>query len=169
MMASVVADASADDPAALERLAELASALADGIEDALPRWVVGSVEGLTVAWQGSVPPEVSAAATSAGRAARDDIVPAVRALLATDVDEQRTNPLALLRGAVAYPTAVLIEAGVPEVVRDPFAEQVFPDDVYDLAPAGFGDLDPDLHDAGLAWGAAKAFVVLNRRKAEGRR
>ena len=32
-----------------------------------------------------------------------------------------------------------------------------------------GDLDPALHEPGLRWGAAKAHVVLARRRAEGRR
>src|SRR4051794_20883982 len=99
MMTDVVADAHADDPAAMARLDELAAELADGIEAALPRWVVGSVEGLSRAWQGTVPAEVAVAAADAGAAARDDVGPAVRALLATDVDRQWTNPLALLRGA----------------------------------------------------------------------
>ena len=45
----------------------------------------------------------------------------------------------------------------------------FPDDVYDLAPATFDDVSPDLHDPGLRWGAAKAHVHLKRRRAAGQR
>jgi hypothetical protein len=82
----------------------------------------------------------------------------VRELLAADIDEQRTTPLAILRGAaLRYPTSVLHAAGVPPVVRDRAAEELFPDDLYDLVPASFADLDPSLADAGLRWGAAKAF------------
>jgi hypothetical protein len=84
--------------------------------------------------------------------------PRVRSLLAADIDEQVTTPLAILRSvAVRYPTAVLREAGVPPVHRDEFVEEVFPEDAYDLAPAAFTDLDPDLGDVAIAWGAAKAF------------
>ena len=36
-------------------------------------------------------------------------------------------------------------------------------------PATFADLDPDLGSAGIAWGAAKAHVILARRRSEGRR
>ena len=88
---------------------------------------------------------------------------------ATDVDQQWTNPLDLVRRAVSFPTDVLRKAGVAPVARDSFAVEVFPDDVYDLAPASFADVDPALSEAGIEWGAAKAHVVLNRRAREGRR
>ena len=93
----------------------------------------------------------------------------MHALLALDIDEQRTGPLALIRQAVPYPTEVLRAAGVPPVDRDEFAARQFPDDVYDLAPTSFGELDPDLQEVGLVWGAAKAHVHLSRRRADGQR
>jgi hypothetical protein len=150
-------------------LASAAAVLADGIDAALPRWVVGCVERVMVAWHGGVPTEVRADATVAGEQARDDVMPRLRALLATDVDAQRGNPLELLRGAVRYPTEVLRRAGVPPVVRDEFAERAFADDVYDLTPASFAEIDASLHEPGLVWGAAKAHAVLARRRAEGKR
>lgn len=161
------APAEADD---LARLGAIAEALADGIEAALPGWVERAVERLVVAWTGAPPgPAVRADAVAAGRAAAAEVGPRVRALLATDVDAQRGTPLAVVRSAVRWPTAVLRAAGVPEVVRDGFAERAFPSDVYDLAPATWADLDPALHDRGLAWGAAKAHVVLARRRRDGGR
>ncbi|HTN80101.1 MAG TPA: hypothetical protein VMK16_10545, partial [Acidimicrobiales bacterium] len=91
---------------------------------------------------------------------------AVRALLATDVDEQRTNPLSLLRGAVRYPTGVLRGAGITVIAeRDEFARRAFPDDVYDLTPATWADIDPLLQDPGITWGAWKAYTHLSRRRA----
>ena len=158
-----------DDPHDAAALARYASTLAAGIEAALPGWVERSVERLLVAYRGGVDPGERAAAVEAGLAARSEVAPRVRALLAQDVDEQRTSPLALLRDAVTYPTAVLQQAGVLPVVRDEFVERRFPDDVYDLAPATFGDLDPALHEPGLTWGAAKAHVHLARRRREGSR
>ncbi len=68
--------------------------------------------------------------------------------------------MALVREAVAYPTQVLRAAGVPPVVRDQMAEAAFPRDDYDLSPASFADLDPNLAEPGLVWGAAKAHVVM---------
>jgi hypothetical protein len=88
----------------------------------------------------------------------------VRTLLRTDVDEQRTTPLALLREAVPYPTAVLAAAGVPPVERDQVDEDMFPDDRYGLSPATWSDIDPALTDPGIAWGAAKAWVHLQRHR-----
>jgi hypothetical protein len=110
-----------------------------------------------------------AEAAAAGVLAIDEVMPRLRELLATDVDEQRTNPLSLLRGAVRYPTEVLRSAGVPAVVRDEFDERAFPDDVYGLTPASFADVDPSLHEPGLTWGAAKAHVHLSRRRGGGGR
>ena len=61
--------------------------------------------------RGEVPAEVRAAAAAAGEQAATDVGSRVRALLEQDVDEQRTNPLAVA-GAVRYPAEVLREAGV---------------------------------------------------------
>lgn len=152
---------------AAAELARLGEELADGVEARLPGWVQRAVERLLMAWSGAADPVVMAEAHAAGAQARDEIGPQVRELLALDVDQQRANPLSVLRGAVRFPTEVLRRAGVPEVVRDEFAERAFPGDVYDLVPAGFADIDPVLHEPGLAWGAAKAYVILSRRKAAG--
>lgn len=155
----------ADDDA----LAAHAAALADAIEAALPAWVERSVTRLAGAFHEVATDEVKAAAAEAGRRAAAEVGVEVRALLATDVDEQRANPLALLRSAVRYPAAVLRDAGVPPVARSPFDEQAFPDDIYGLSPATWSDIDPSLYEPGIVWGAAKAHVVLSRRRAEGRR
>lgn len=154
----------AEDEAVLARYGER---LADGVAAALPGWVERSVERLAVAWAGRLDPEVAEAARAAGAEARTEVAPRVRALLALDLDEQRTNPLALVRQAVRFPTAVLREAGVPPVERDEVAERQLPDDPYDLTPTSFADLDPALYEPGLEWGAAKAHVHLARRRAEG--
>ncbi len=155
-----------DDDAMLRAFAEQ---LVEAAAAVLPSWVERCVIARVEAWQGAVPDEVRAAAASAGLAARDEATAELQALLGRDVDEQRGNPLAVLRAAVRFPTAVLAAAGVPPVVRDDFAERTFPADVYDLSPASFADVDPSLHDPGLTWGAAKAHVVLRRRRAEGLR
>jgi hypothetical protein len=159
----------ADDPADAAALAGYAAALADAMVAALPGWVERGVERVLTAYRGGIDPNEREAAARAGRAAGDDVGPRVAALLATDIDDQRTGPLSLVRGAVGYPTAVLREAGVPPVVRDEVAERQFPDDLYDLTPTSFGDLDPSLSELGLMWGAAKAHVHLARRRREGRR
>jgi hypothetical protein len=148
-----------------DQLEEAARQLADAVDAVLARWVVGSVERIYRAWSdGPMPSDVAVAAAEAGRRARADISERVRTLLEADVDEQRTTPLTLLRTAVAYPTAVLQAAGIPDVQRDAVAEAMFPDDPYELTPASFADIDPSLQELGLRWGAAKAWTHKRRHE-----
>jgi hypothetical protein len=165
-MVAVGSDANPlDDPADAAALAGHAAVLADAVEAALPGWVERTVLARWSAWQGASPPAgVIEAARAAGRQAGGDLLPRLRELLATDVDAQRSNPLAVIRSGVAYATTVLRDAGVPPVRRDADAERLFPDDVYDLTPAAFADLDPSVHEPGITWGAAKAHVILRRRR-----
>ena len=146
---------------------EHAAALADGIEAALPAWVERSVDRVLRAWVGSADVDADAVRAEAARAGRDaaaEVGAQVRTLLEADIDEQGTTPLSLVRAAVRYPTSVLRAAGVPPVVRDEHQERLFPEDVYDLSPANFADVDPALAEVGIAWGAAKAFEHLQRHK-----
>lgn len=156
-----------------DRLRAYATELADGIDAALPGWVRRAVERVVAESGVALDPEAAArldeGIDAAGEAVLVEVGAAVRALLTADVDEQRANPLALLRGAVRHPTRLLEDLGVPPVNRDAVAVEQFPDDPYDLTPGGFGDIDPALHDAGITWGAAKAHVVLSRRRSEGLR
>jgi hypothetical protein len=129
---------------------EHATALEDAIEVALPRWVARVAPGVDPA------PIVAA------------VMPPLRALLAADIDEQTTTPLAIIRDvAVPLLTSSLRAAGVdPDgVERDEFARTHFPDDVYGLTPSSWADVDESLVSPGIAWGAAKAFVHKQRRSA----
>jgi len=144
--------------AARDELAAPARALADGIVAALPGWVERSVDERYRAALGPPPPDLVDAARRAGVEARAR----VRALLEADVDEQRTTPLSIVRRAVVYPTRVLAGAGVPGRERDPLDRAMFPDDTYGLTPASFADLNPQLTDVAIAWGAAKAWVHRRR-------
>jgi hypothetical protein len=158
-----------DDPADAEALARYATALADGVDALLPAWVERKVAERIAEAGRAMTDDDRSRAEAAGVQARIEVGGQVRALLARDVDDQPTGPLALLRGAVRHPTAVLAAAGVPPVARDEVARRLHPDDAYDLTPAAFADISPDLHEPGLLWGAAKAHVVLARRRREGRR
>ncbi|MFN0092502.1 MAG: hypothetical protein ACKVWR_19890 [Acidimicrobiales bacterium] len=148
------------------RLAELARALADALDAALGPWVERSILARLGA---PASPEVAQAAAAAAAEAQRVVGARIRALLEQDIDEQRSTPLALVRGAVRWPTAVLAAAGAAPAARDEWAVRRFPDDVYGLTPAAFTDVDPALAEPGLLWGAAKAHVHLQRRRAEGRR
>ncbi len=146
-----------------ELLASYAESLADGVELALPAWVSAAIARRLPADQLD---RWSAEVAEAGRAAAADIGERVRELVRLDIDEQWTNPLSLIRAAIRYPNEILSRAGVRPVERDAQAVRFLPDDVYDLAPASFADLSPDLHDVGIGWGAAKAHVHLRRRRQE---
>ncbi len=147
-------DADPDEAALVEK----AAALADGLEAAIRPWLVGAV--VQRAGEGS-----RAEAEAVADATAAEVVPRLRALLATDIDEQGSTPLALLRSAVGPANELLTRLGVAPVDRDPFAEQAFPEDVHGLAPAAFEDVAPELKGPGIEWGAAKAYVHLRRRRA----
>ena len=152
--------AAAPVPASVE---EAATLLADGAIAALPGWVARCV-----AWAceraGVTAQELCVPVRAAGLQCVAEIGPPLRDLLATDVDAQQTTPLTVLRSAVRFPTEVLADGGVPAPERDDFDASRFPDDPYGLTPASFADIDPDLGPIGIAWGAAKAFEVLQRRR-----
>jgi hypothetical protein len=157
----------ADDPDPDEVLATLGADLAVRVGAAVPGWVVRCVES-------RIPPDDpgrAAAVSAAARAGEDaaaDVTARLRVLLAAPVDDQRATPLQVVRGAVTYPTDVLVRAGVPPVGRDRFAAERFPDDPYGLTPASLDALDPALAEPALRWGAAKAFAH-RRRHASGER
>ncbi|MGK2930209.1 MAG: hypothetical protein ACSLFO_11600 [Acidimicrobiales bacterium] len=161
-------DANPDRAADEDRFAEISAALADAVEEAVPGWIERLVLERVAQWRdGSVPATVRDRASTAGRAAVDDVMPQLRGLLETDIDAQRTNPLAILRAATRHAHRVLVDLGMPPVTRDDFAERSFPDDDYDLVPATWSDVDPSLHEVGIMWGAAKAYVYKARRRDAG--
>jgi hypothetical protein len=135
--------------------------LAAAVDRVLPGWVVRSVQRFRT--------DLDRQAAAAGEEARKEIGARMRRLLETDLDQQRSNPLAILRTATRYPTQVLAAAGVPGVIREPFAVEAFPQDIYNLSPATWSDIDPALPDYGIAWSAWKAHEFLRRRRAEGKR
>ena len=138
-----------------EALAAYARDLADAIDESLAAWVVAAVSRRASG--------LEALAVAAGDRCRLELGAEIRALLETDIDAQRSTPLALLRHAARYATAVLSEAGVTPATRDEFSRRVEPDDVYDLSPATWADFGERVGVAGLVWGAAKAHVHLRRR------
>jgi hypothetical protein len=158
---------SGPDPDPDDALRHYADALATAVDAAIPMWVERVVRQVLAAQGLAVEADTAARLDQAVAAARDAGAPQVRDLLAMDIDEQPTTPLTLLRSLVRYPTEVLRAAGARPVARDEVDQRMFPDDVYGLTPASFADLDPSLHEPGLAWGAAKAYVHLSRRRRPG--
>lgn len=135
-------------------LIEHGSSLADAIVAALPGWVARGVERYALGLDAEV--------VAAAEAAVADVEPRLRALLASDVDDQRANPLALVRDAVRHPTEVLRAAGVEAPPRSRFDAEHFPDDPYGLVPMTWRDVDESLHEPGITWGALKAMAHRQR-------
>lgn len=145
-------------PSDEQKLAAYADDLIMGLAQHLPGWVERAVGERLVGT------EVDVAELDADI---DGAVQKVTVLLRTDIDEQDNNPLAVVRTLVGPMTRYLAERSVEAVTRDPDSQRLFPDDRFDLTPGSFSDVHPDLHMAGLSWGAAKAHVHLQRRRAEG--
>jgi len=93
-------------------------------------------------------------------------VDGLRQLLELDAEQQRSNPLAVLRAATAPVSGLLASAGARPVERDEFDRRSFPDDVFGLAPATWADIDPSLLEPGIEWGAWKAATIIGRRRTE---
>lgn len=141
------------DPTA-QFLAEGAALLA-ALELALPLWVESSLRARAPGLGPAELDEVSGVVTA-------DALRRLSELLAADPDEQRTTPLTVLRRATGPMTDALVAAGVEMPRRDPFDERIDPDDPYGFGPRSFAELGEPVGDAGLRWGAAKAFVHRHR-------
>lgn len=85
-------------------------------------------------------------------------------LFETDVLQQTTNPLAILRQCTSVVTDELARIGARPVERDEFHQRSFPTDQFDLSPATWADVDETLVEPGLEWGAFKAASVIQRRR-----
>jgi hypothetical protein len=159
-----------DEGRALARLTEASAAMLEIAGWILPGWAVAQVARLIEAW-GQLEPETAVrtleAAAGAAIEAGGRVSAELAEMLALDPELQRSTPLQIVRGAVREPTAVLAAAGIPEVVRDEFSERSWPDDVYDLTPRTFRDVDEDLAAVHFAWGMAKAEVLRARRARPG--
>ena len=109
----------------------------------------------------SIEPDLELVARDAADTALTDLAD----LLATDVDEQRTTPLSLLRASTA-PISEFVHRHAPAGAADSGAGRGGHDPA---GPATWSDVDPALHVPGLTWGAWKAMTVLARRRDEGLR
>lgn len=143
------------------RLAVFAADLADRVDAALDGWVQRSLVAAAGAGGVAVITDDVADVIDATRA---EVMPGLRRVLGADVDAGAGNPLAALRSGVGPMTAVLERWGAARPPRDEFLERQFPGDPFQLGPAAFSDVAPDLHEPGLVWGAARAHVHLRRRR-----
>ncbi len=146
------------------RLRELSVDLADQIAGLLVGWLISAAFRLAEANGRTLRDDETAQLRDAAEATAARLAPGVRHVLTADVDAGLGSPLAVIRTGTGPFTSELVELGFAAVARDEFARRHFPEDLYDLGPASFADIDPTLHEPGLEWGAARAHVHLRRRR-----
>jgi hypothetical protein len=145
-----------------QKLADLSERLLEVLGAAIGPWVLQQVMMRVPAAERGAGSPALVAAENAANEATAALVPRLEALLRADIDDQRGNPLGILRDAVGFVTAVLRDASIAAVDRDAQARSLHPDDAYDVTPGAFADFGVAAQQAGLEWGAAKAFVHLRR-------
>lgn len=132
-------------------------ALAERARVVLGPWFEGRVLG-ALGTAGPVGADLLADARAAAATAAEDAVAGLAALAVADVDTQRTTPLAVLRAATAGLTDVLRRAGGVPPGPGPA------DDPYRLVPGRWSDVDAELGELALVWGAAKAVAHAGRHR-----
>ena len=147
-------------------MARSAAAIVDGVERLAAAWVLDSVTRVVDAWgrlDATERHDALARATEAGAEGTRRVAAELRAFFATDVADQRTTPLAIVRSLRREPTAVLQGVGIPAVERDEFDTRAFPDDEYGLVPHSLADLgDEDLAPMLMVWGVGKSKALRAR-------
>ena len=135
----------------LAMLQETGAAIVAGVAREAPGWVIAAVERLLDAWgraDDATRARALDAAPLAGELAARRVGERLAALLATDPAQQRATPLEIVRTLAEEPTQILVAAGVPPVVRDPFDERAWPEDRYDLvSPDARGSRRPGARPA----------------------
>ena len=98
-----------------------------------------------------------------GFAASRFVARELRMLVSSDVGTS-TTPLSIVRGAVTYPTLVLIEAGINPARESLLTTTVAQgEDPYRVAPATLAALHPLLPEVARRWEAARTAVLRERR------
>ena len=155
-------------PVSVDLLEEYPRALFDAVTTAYPAWLTARAEHILIASGRGLTAEECSSLGSAVSESADLMAHGLCALLATDVDDQRQNPLHLLRASSQAVTEFLGSLGLQPPMRDEFETRAMPDDVYAIGPLAWIDMGDDVHEAGISWGAWKAATVLTRRRAEGK-
>jgi len=150
------------------QLSEYSQTLLDACVAAIPQWITNRIQHVCLVSGGVIPEIVTTKVAGVAHATQAQVQIDLMALLSVDIDSQRTNPLQVLRGSTLMATALLIEAGIPQVRRDEFEVRSMPDDMFALGPLTWRDLGDDVHDAGIQWGAWKAAMIISRRRDEGK-
>ena len=134
-----------DEARARAQMQEAEAVIMRGIQQGAAPWVERTVMRFR--------PDLKGTARKAGERGAARVASELDALFATDVAQQRSTPLEIVRSLRIEATAVLHDARVEATARDAFEVRAFPDDVYGIVPRDFGEFgDEELRIALLAWG-----------------
>ncbi len=134
-------------------------ALVDAVDVAIRPWLL---DVLADRFGGDIPPASQQRAQAAVEAAATEANRLLTELATADPAMPLSGPLERLRRSVTPVTDLLVDAQVPRPRRDPVDIEMRPDDLYAIGPLSFTDLSAEVHDAGITWGAAKAYVHTQR-------
>jgi len=150
-------------------IATVATELLAAAVEATPEWVRRCVDHVAREQALLTADLPEAAVADAGVRAQDFVETRLGALLALDIDRQRTTPLSIFRDAVRFPVEALHAMGAAPVHRGDVSRWAFPNDPFGITPGNLSDIGDEVHHAGIVWGAAKAGLHLERRRADGMR
>ena len=144
-----------DDEQRFEKYGRL---LHSAVEGSFEPWLTGLLQDRSGGAE--LPEEVRSAVHSASADAASNI----RTLVEADVDVALSGPLEQMRRALTGLAPILDAHGFERPSRDPVESEMRPDDVHSLGPMSFMDLGAEVHEAGISWGAAKAYLHRQRRQ-----
>lgn len=130
-------------------------ALVSAVDAAIGPWLQGVVLDR---FGGTIPDENQGLMEAAIEAAAVDAHWLLTELAVASADTPLSGPLERIRRAVKPVNDALAAAGVPQAHRDPVDVEMRPEDIYAIGPFTFIDLSAEVHDAGISWGAAKAYI-----------
>ncbi len=135
--------------------AEKSVALKKALEAAVSRWII-------VQFSNRVGPNYTSGLLASAEEVDTNVQRRLTEVFKLQALEQQQNPLQIIREELLCLNNFLQEAGVKTSERDEVQKQMYPNDHFDFSTITFSDFGDVAAEAGLHWGAAKAFVALNR-------
>ena len=148
-----------DSPDDMERFRAIGSELLVSVDRALGPWLANHVGGLCRESLAACASGVESELEDRLNGARELAIENLRRMTGAEIDEAVSGPLEQIRSALVPLTDWLQTCGAaPNGSPDSR-----PDDPFGFGPVTFRDLSDGVHDAGIRWGAAKAFMHQQHR------
>lgn len=143
----------------MERFRMVGSELVAAVEETLAGWLSSHVAVLCGQHLRTDEQEISQELEKRLNTVTEDVTRNLRRMASAAIDEPVSGPLEQIRSALVPLTDWLQICGAtPNGSPDSR-----PDDPFGFGPVTFRDLSDEVHDAGIRWGAAKAFMHQQHR------